>query len=106
MSTGVQASSSRGVAVSPSTSQAGTSRAGIELRTKHRDDAANAKLVPTILLAYIPPLSFYINRDSVPKDFEYTLVLAYLSKGVRTYHTDQDKVTVLKFCDLNLGDRK
>jgi hypothetical protein len=106
ISTRVQASSSRGVAASPSTAQDGTSRAGTELRTKHRDDVANAKLVPTILPTYIPPLSGDINRDNVPRDFEYTLVLAYLPKGVRTYRADQDKVTALKFCDFNLGDRK
>jgi hypothetical protein len=76
------------------------------LRTKHRDNIANAKLVPTILPAYIPPLSGDINKESVPRDFEYTLVFAYLLKGVHTYCTDQDKVTALKFCDFNLGDRK
>jgi hypothetical protein len=106
MSTGVQASSTRGVQASPSTARAGTSRAGAERRTKHKDDIANAKLVPSILPAYIPPLSGEINRDSVPRDFEYTLVTAYLPKGVRTYRADQDKVTALKFCDFNLGDRK
>jgi hypothetical protein len=106
MSIGVQDSSSRGVAASPSTARAGTSRASVELRTKHRDDAANAKLVPTILPYYIPPLSGEINRDIVPRDFEYTLVLAYLPKGFHTYCTDQDKVIALKFCDFNLGDRK
>jgi hypothetical protein len=62
--------------------------------------------VPSILPAYIPPLSSDINRDSVPRDFEYTLVIAYLPKGVHTYRADQDKVTSLKFCDFNLGDRK
>ena len=106
MSTGVQASSSRGVVASPSIARAGTSRASAESRTKHRDDATNANLVPTILPAYIPPLSGEINRDSVPRDFEYTLVTAYLPKGVCTYRADQDKVTTLKFCDFNLGDRK
>jgi hypothetical protein len=106
MSTRFQASSSRGVATSPSNAPAGTSRAGAELRTKHRNDVANANIVPTILLVYIPPLSGDINRDSVPRDFEYTIVTAYLPKGVRTYHADQDKVTSLKFCDFNLGDCK
>jgi hypothetical protein len=51
-------------------------------------------------------LSGEINMDNVPREFEYTLVTAYLLKGVRTYRVDQDKVTVLKFCDFNLGDRK
>jgi hypothetical protein len=78
MSTGVQASSSRGVVASPSIAQVGTYRADAKLRTKHRDDAAKAKLVPTILPAYIPPLSGEINRNNVPRDFEYNLVTAYL----------------------------
>jgi hypothetical protein len=106
MSTGVQASLMGGVQASSSTAQAGTSRASAERRTKHKDDIANAKLVPSILPAYIPPLSGDINRDSAPRDFEYTLVTTYLLKGVHTYRTYQDKVTVLKFCDFNLGDRK
>jgi hypothetical protein len=106
MSTEVQESSSRGVVSSPSTAQDGTSRIDAKSRTKNRDDVAKTKLVPTILPAYIPPLSGEINRDSFPRDFEYTLVTAYLPKGVRTYHVDQDKVTTLKFCDFNLGDRK
>jgi hypothetical protein len=106
MFTRVQASSMRGVQASPSTARVGTSRAGTERRTKNKDDISNAKLVPSILPAYIPPLSGAINRDSVPRDFEYTLVTAYLLKGVCTYHADQDKVTTLKFWDFNLGDRK
>jgi hypothetical protein len=102
----VQASSTRGVQASPLTARAGTSRASVERRTKHKDDISNVKLLPSILPAYIPPMSGVINRDSVPRDFEYTLVTAYLPKGVRTYCADQDKVTPLKFCDFNLGDRK
>jgi hypothetical protein len=106
LSTGLQASSTRGVQASPSTARAGTSRAGAERRTKHKNDVASVKLVPSILPAYIPPLSGVINRDSVPRDFEYTLVTAYLPKGVRAVHVDQDKIAALKFSDFNLGDRK
>jgi hypothetical protein len=106
MSTRVQASSKRGVKASSLIARAGTSRAGTERRTKHKDDIANVKLVPSILPTYIPPLSGAINRDNVSRDFEYTLVIAYLPKGVRTYCIDQDKVTTLKFCDFNLGDHK
>jgi hypothetical protein len=94
MSTGVQASSTGGVQASPSTARAGTSRADVERRTKHKDDIANAKLVPSILPAYIPPLSGEINRDSVPRDFEYTLVTAYLPKGVRTYRRSRQGYSV------------
>ena len=106
MSTRVQASSKGGLQASSLTTRERTSRAGAERRTKHKDDIANAKLVPSILPAYIHPLSGVINRDSVPRDFEYTLVTAYLPKGVRTYRVDQYNVTALKFCEFNLGDHK
>jgi hypothetical protein len=69
MFVGVQALSSIGVAASPSTAQAGTSRASTKSRTKHRDDVANANLVSTILPVCISPLSGEINRDNVPRDF-------------------------------------
>jgi hypothetical protein len=85
MSSGVQASSIRGFQASPSTTHgAGPSRTMIETRTKHRDNIANTKIIPHILPTYIPPLSGGINRDSAPRDFEYTLVTAYLLKGMRT----------------------
>jgi hypothetical protein len=67
---------------------------------------ANARLVPSILPSYIPPLSGAINRDNVPRDFEYTLVTAYLPKGVCAVCIDQDKIVALKFSDFNLGDCK
>jgi hypothetical protein len=67
---------------------------------------ANAKLVPSILPAYIPPLSGEINKDNVPRDFEYTLVTTYLPKGVRAVRVYHDKVATLKFSDFNLGDCK
>jgi hypothetical protein len=106
MSTGIQASSTRGVAASPSTARAGSSQQVDEKRTKHRDDLANARLIPSILPTYLPPLSGDINRDSVPRDFDYDLVMTYLPKGIRTVQADQDKLVALKFSDFNLGDRK
>jgi hypothetical protein len=107
MSAGVQASSTGGIQASPSTAHgAGPSRTTTETRTKHRDDIANAKLIPRILPTYIPPLSGGINHDSVPRDFEYTLITAYLPKGVHAVRADQDKLAALKFSDFNLGDRK
>jgi hypothetical protein len=66
----------------------------------------NAKLIPHILSTYIPPLSHEINHDSVPRDFKYTLITAYLPKGVHVVQDNQDKLTVLKFSDFNLDDRK
>jgi hypothetical protein len=67
---------------------------------------ASAKLVPSILLSYIPPLREAINRDSVHRDFEYSLVTTYLTKGICTVHVYHEKIAALKFSDFNLGDRK
>jgi hypothetical protein len=107
MSASIQASSTRGVQASPSTAHgSGPSRVITEKRTKHRDDLANAKLIPTILPDYIPPLADAVSRDSVPRDFEYTMVTAYLPKGIHAVRAQQDKITMLKFNDFNLGDRK
>jgi hypothetical protein len=107
MSAGIQASSTRGVQASPSTARGSRpSRPAAEKRTKHRDDLENVKLIPTILPDYIPPLAGAVSRDSVPRDFDYTMVTAYLPKGIRAVRTQQDKIATLKFNDFNLGDRK
>jgi hypothetical protein len=106
VSIGVQASSTKGLPASPSTTRDGPSHPVDEKRTKHKDDLANAKLISGILPTYLPPLSITINRDSVPRDFEYALVTAYLPKGIRVVHVDQDKIAALKFSDFNLDDRK
>jgi hypothetical protein len=42
----------------------------------------------------------------VPREFEYTMITAYLQKGIRAVHTQQDKIKALKFSDFNLGDLK
>jgi hypothetical protein len=84
MSTGVQASSMRGVQASLSTARGfGPSRAVTEKRTKNCDDLVNVKLIPSILPDYIPPLAGAVSCDSVPRDFDYTLITAYLPKGIR-----------------------
>jgi hypothetical protein len=107
MSVRIQASSTRGVQASPSTARGSRpSRAAAEKRTKHRDDLENVKLIPSILPDYIPPLAGAVNRDSVPRDFDYTLITAYLPKGIRTGKPQQDKILTLKINDFNLGDRK
>jgi hypothetical protein len=107
MSAGIQASSTRGLQASPSTARgARSSRPSVEKRTKHKDDLANVKLILTIFLDYILPLAGVVNRDSVPKDFEYTMVTAYLPKGIHAVQTKQDKITALKFNNFNLRDRK
>jgi hypothetical protein len=66
LSTGLQASSTRGLEASPSIACTGLSWPANEKCTKHRDDLANAKMIPSILPAYLPPLSGAINSDSVP----------------------------------------
>jgi hypothetical protein len=79
----IQASSTRGVQASSSTAcGSGPSRVITKKRTKHIDDLANAKLISTIFPDYIPPLAGAVSRDSVLRDFEYTMVTAYLSKGI------------------------
>ena len=63
-------------------------------------------MIPFIFPDYIPPLAGVVNRDSVPRDFEYTMVTVYLPKGIHAVRTKQDKIIALKFNDFNLGDRK
>jgi hypothetical protein len=64
------------------------------------------KLIPTILPDYILPLASVVSRDSVPRDFDYTMVTAYLPKGIRAFRTQQEKITAFKFNEFNLGDCK
>jgi hypothetical protein len=107
LSVGVQASSTRTVQESLSTSgRAGPSRPSDENKTKHGDDLVNAKLILTILPTYIPPLSGTVNQDNVPIYFEYALVTVYLPKGICAVRVDQYKIATLKFSDFNLEDRK
>jgi hypothetical protein len=103
----VQASSTRKAQASPSTARGSEpSRPTTEKRTKHRDDLANARLIPSILPDYVAPLVGTVSHDSVPRYFEYTMVTAYLPKGIRVVHAQQDKIAVFKFNDFNLVDRK
>jgi hypothetical protein len=107
MSAGIQALPMRGVQASPSTSHGSRpSLAEVEKITKHRDDLANAKLILTILRDYILPLASTVSPDSVLRDFDYTLVTAYLPKGICAVRIQQDNIATLKFSDFNLGDRK
>jgi hypothetical protein len=66
----------------------------------------NSKLILTILPNYIRPLAGVVSRDSVPRDFDYTMVTAYLLKGIHVVRTQKDKIATLKFNDFNLGDHK
>jgi hypothetical protein len=107
MSASIKVSSVRGLRASPSTSRrAESSRPSAEKRTKHIDDLANAKLILSILSDYIPPLAGVVSRDSVPREFEYTMITMYLPKGIHGVRTQQDNITALKFNDFNLRDHK
>jgi hypothetical protein len=78
-------SSTRGVKASPSTAhQSGPSQTMTEKQTKHGDDLANAKLIPSILPDYIPSLASAVSHDNILRDFDYTLITAYLLKGIHT----------------------
>jgi hypothetical protein len=83
MSEGIQVSSMRGVQASLSTTHGSRpSQDATEKRTKNQDDLVNAKMIPTILPDYILPLAGTVSHDSVLRDFDYTLVTAYLPKGI------------------------
>jgi hypothetical protein len=75
-------------------------------RSKHCDDLANAKLIPSIFPYYIPPLAGAVSHDNIPRDFEYTLITVYLPKGIHTVGTQLGMIPKLNINDFNLGDRK
>jgi hypothetical protein len=107
MSIGAQASSTRGVQESPLTERRSEpSRTVPEKRTKHRDDLANVKLIPSIMPDCILPLASMVSHDSVPRGFNYIVIIAYLPKGIRVVGLQLERVIMLKFSDFNLGDRK
>jgi hypothetical protein len=101
MSAGIQASSTRGVQDSPSTPRRSRPfRVTTEKHTKHRDDLANAKLIPSILPDYIPPLADTMSSDSVSRDFDYTMINAYLPKGIRLVKPQLDNIMTLKIKEI------
>jgi hypothetical protein len=107
MYAGVQASSTRGFQASSLTAhRSGPSRAVTEKISKHRNNLANAKLIPSVLPNCIPPLAGMVSHDSVPRYFEYTLIIVYLSKGIHTVGPHLGQILMLKISDFNLGDRK
>jgi hypothetical protein len=74
--------------------------------TKHCDELANAKLILSILPDYIPPLVGVVSRDSVLRDFNYTVITTYLSKGIQVVRPQLERIPTLKISDYNLGDHK
>jgi hypothetical protein len=83
LSIGVHASSTGGLKESPSTGRRSVpSRTATEKRSKHCDDLENAKHILSIFPIYNLPLDGVVSCDSIPRDFEYTLITAYLQKGI------------------------
>jgi hypothetical protein len=58
------------------------------------------------LSEYIPPLVGAVNHDSIPRDFEYTLITVYILKGIRIVGPQLGHIPDLKNNEFNLGDRK
>jgi hypothetical protein len=86
--------------------ESGPSHIADEKRTKHKDDLVNANLISFVLPDYIPPLASVVNRDSVPRDFEYTVIMTYLLKGIHAVRTQLERIPTLNISDYNLGDHK
>jgi hypothetical protein len=104
---GVQASSTKGLQASPLIGRrSGHTNPTTEQRSKHHDDLANTKQISSILPDYIPNLAGPINCDNIPWDFEYTLITAYILKGISLVGSHLGHIQLLKNNDFNLGDRK
>jgi hypothetical protein len=107
MSVGIQASLTGGLQASPSTGHHSShANPRTKKRSKHHDDLANAKQIPSILPDYIPPLAGAVNHDNIPWDFEYTLITVYIPKGIHIVGPQLGQIPALKNNDFNLGDRK
>jgi hypothetical protein len=103
----VQASSMRGVQASPSIAhRSKPSQATAEKITKHQDDLGNAKLIPSIIPDYIAPLVGVVSREIVPRDFNYTLIMAYPLKGICAVKPQMENIVTLNINDYNVGDHK
>jgi hypothetical protein len=107
LSAEVHASSTRGVQASPSTAhRSGPSGTSKSKRSKHHNDLENVKLIPSILPDYIPPMVGMVIRDSVLRDFDYTLIATYLPKGICVVGLQLGQIMTLNINEFNLGDCK
>jgi hypothetical protein len=104
MSVGIHASSTRGLQASPST-RCHSSRA-IEKWSKHYDDLDNAKHIPSVFLEYISCLASTVNCNCIPRDFEYTLIIVYIPKGIHVVGNQLGQIPTLKNNNFNLRNRK
>jgi len=66
----------------------------------------NVKLIPSILPNYIPPLVGVVSHDSVPRNFDYTVITPYLLKGIQVVRPQLERVPTLNISDYNLRYRK
>jgi hypothetical protein len=107
MSIGVQALSMCGLQASPLTRcESMPYRTMTEKRIKHHDDLANAKQIPSVLPDYILPLAGTVSHNHTLHEFKYTLIMAYLLKGICTVGPQLGLIPTLNISDFNLDDRK
>jgi hypothetical protein len=66
----------------------------------------NVKKIPLVLIDYILPLVGTVNHDNIPWDFEYTLITAYIPKGISVVGPQLGHIPSLNKSDFNLGDWK
>jgi hypothetical protein len=78
----------------------------IEKRSKHCDDLANTKQISSVLPDYILPFTGAVNRNNALHDFEYTLINAYILKGIHAVRPQLGLIPALKISDFNLGYQK
>jgi hypothetical protein len=83
ISKGVQASSTRVLQTSLSTGRCSIrTNPTNEQRSKHHGDLSSVKHITSILPYYILPLASVVNRENIPRGFEYTFITAYIPKGI------------------------
>jgi hypothetical protein len=75
-------------------------------RSKHHDDLVNVKLIPLVLPDFIAPVAGVVSCDSIPRDFNYTLIIVYLSKGIHVVGLQLGHIMMLNINDFNLRDCK
>jgi hypothetical protein len=84
MSEGVHTSSTKVLQASPSTRRClGRANPATKQRSKHRNNMANTKQASLILPDYISHLAGTVNFYNIPQKYEYTLIIAYIPKGIR-----------------------
>jgi hypothetical protein len=104
VSTRIQASSTGGLQTSPSTSRQ-SSRTMTEKVRKHCDNLVNAKKIPSVFPDYILPLVGTVIHENIPHDFEYTLIIGYLLKGIHAVRPQLGLIPALNISEFNLSNK-